>query len=147
MRKKRMMIEQQDKENEDNKEEELPSHLNMVWDEAEFGGDDDDIMEEACVGHDYNIHSKGNPKSNDSPSTFMKSAKKTPTTLASTSKETSTSKSHEKEKEKEKELTHRKSTISLDLTQKIIGYLKLDYDVVEDLKKMKETSLYLSCER
>ena len=25
----------------------------------------------------------------------------------------------------------------MDLTQNILGYLKLDYDVVEDLKKMK----------
>ena len=30
-----------------------------------------------------------------------------------------------------------KSPISLDVTQKILGDLKLDYDVVEDLKKMK----------
>ena len=39
--------------------------------------------------------------------------------------------------EKEKELTPRKSPISLDLTQKILGYLKLYYDVVENLQKMK----------
>ena len=64
-------------------------------------------------------------------------AKKTPTTMASTSKETSTDKSPEKEKENEKEKTPSKSPISLDLTQNILGDLKLDYDVVEDLKKMK----------
>ena len=29
------------------------------------------------------------------------------------------------------------STISMDLTQNILGDLKLDYDLVEDLKKMK----------
>jgi hypothetical protein len=29
-------------------------------------------------------------------------------------------------------------TISMDLTHMILGYLKLDYSVVEDLKKMKE---------
>ena len=58
--------------------------------------------------------------------------------MASTSKETSTDKSPEMEKDKEKELTPSKSPISLDLTQTILGDLKLDYDVVEDLKKMKE---------
>ena len=75
---------------------------------------------------------------NDSPSTVNIVAKKTPTTSSSTSKQTSTDKSPKKEKEKEKELTPRKSPISLDLTQKILGNLKLDYDVEEDLKKMKE---------
>ena len=43
----------------------------------------------------------------------------------------------EKEKEKEKKVIPSKSPISLDLTQKILGDLKLDYDVVEDLQNMK----------
>ena len=52
---------------------------------------------------------------NDSPSTSKMNNK------SSTSKQASTD----------------KSPISLDLTQKILGDLKLDYDVVEYLKKMK----------
>ena len=35
-------------------------------------------------------------------------------------------------------VTPSRTPISLDLTQKILGDLKLDYDVVEDLKKMTE---------
>ena len=97
-------------------------------------------MEEACLGNDYNICSKGAPKTNDSPSTSRTNNNN------STSKHTSTNRSPEKEKEKEnekerekeKEVIPRKSPISLDLTQNILGDLKLDYDVVEDLKKMKE---------
>ena len=37
----------------------------------------------------------------------------------------------------EKEVTPSWTPISFDLTQKVLGDLKLDYDVVEDLKKMK----------
>ena len=80
-----------------------------------------------------NLHSKGTPKSNDSPSSLKKIAKNNTTIAASTSKETS----NDKSPKKEKELTPSKSPISLDLTQKILGDLKLDYDVVEDLKKVK----------
>ena len=113
--------------------------MNLICDEVEFGDDDDDdIMEESCVGYGYNIHSKGTPKSNDLPYTIKKVAKKTTTTLASSSKHISTDKSLEKEKEKEKFLNPSKSLIILDLTQKILGDLKLDYDVVEDWKKMKK---------
>ena len=43
-----------------------------------------------------------------------------------------------KEKENEREVTPSRTPISLDLTQKILGDLKLDYDVVEDLQKIKE---------
>lgn len=71
---------------EGEEEEEPPSHLNLIWDEVEIGDDDDDIMEESCVGHDYNLHSKGTPKSNDSPSPAKTVEKKTPITLDSTSK-------------------------------------------------------------
>ena len=115
--------------------------MNLIWDEEEFSDDDDDDrMEEACLGNDYNLHSKGAPKMNDPPSTSKTNIKN------STSKHTSTDRSlkkekekeNEKEKEKEKEVIPSKSPISLDLTQKILGDLKLDYDVVEDLKKMKE---------
>ena len=35
-----------------------------------------DLMEEECVGNDYNICSKGAPKSNESPSTMKESTKK-----------------------------------------------------------------------
>ena len=55
---------------EEEEGEEPPSHLNLIWDEEEFGDDeDDDIMEEACIGNDYNLRSKEDPKTNDSPST------------------------------------------------------------------------------
>ena len=128
--------EKQEEANEEEEEEETPSYLNLIWDEVEVGDDDDDILEEACVGHDYNLCGKGTPKPNDSPSTTKTVVKKNLTTLTSTSKNTSTDKSPKKEKENE--LTPSKSTISLDLTQKILGDLKLDYDVVEDLEKMKE---------
>ena len=64
--------------------------------------------------------------------------KKTPTMEASTSKETSIEKCPDKKKDNEKDPTTNKSTTSMDLTQKILGDLKLNYDVVEDFKKMKE---------
>ena len=124
----------QKEEEEDEEEEEPPSHLNLIWDEEEFGDDDDDdIMGEACLGNDYNLHSKGAPKMNGSPSTSKTNTKN------STSKQTSTDKSLEKEKDKEKdkEVIPSKFPISLDLTQKILGDIKLDYNVVQDLKKMK----------
>ena len=77
---------------------------------------------------------------NDTPSTSKTNNK------SSSSKQASTDKSPEKEKEKEstkekeneREVTPSKTPISLDLMQKILGDLKLDYDVVEDIKKMKE---------
>ena len=96
-------------------------------------------MEEVCIGNEYNLQSKGETKTNYSHSTSKTNNK------SFTSKQTSTEKSPEKEKEKENEREREKenefipskSPISLDLTQKILGDLKLDYDVVEDLKKMK----------
>ena len=75
-------------------------------------------MEEACVGNDYNIHSKGAPKTNDFPSTSKIG-------------------SSEQTKDNRRNPTTSQPTISMDLTQNILGDLKLDYDVVEDLKKMK----------
>jgi hypothetical protein len=134
--------EEDDQEKKEEEEGEEPlSHLNLIWDEEEFkDDDDDDIMEEECIGNDYNLQSKGAPKMNDTPSTCKTNNK------SSSSKQPSTDKSPEKDKEKKsikeketkREVTPSKTPISLDLTQKILGNLKLDYDVVEDLKKMKE---------
>ena len=45
------------------------SNLHLIWDDTKLDDIDDDIMEEACVGNDYNIRSKGAPKINDFPST------------------------------------------------------------------------------
>ena len=59
-------------------------------------------MEEAYVGHVYNLRSKGTPKSNDSPYATKTIANKNTTTSDSTSKQTSTNKSLDKENEKEK---------------------------------------------
>ena len=97
-------------------------------------------MEEACIGNDYNLQSKGAPKMDDSPSTLKMNNKSSASKQASTNKspEKEKHKENAKEKEKEREVTPSKKPISLDLTQKILGDLKLDYDVVEDLKKMKE---------
>ena len=60
-------------------EEEPPYHFHMIWDEAKVDNDDDDIMEEACVAHDYNIHSKQTLKSNDLAFSLETVAKNTPT--------------------------------------------------------------------
>ena len=88
--------EEEDEELEEEGEE-LPFHLNLIWNEEEFRyDDDDDIMEEAWIGNDYNLRSKEDPKRNDSPSTSKTNNK------SSTSKQTSTDKSPEKENEKEK---------------------------------------------
>ena len=54
-------------------------------------------MEEACIGNDYNLHSKIATKLNELPSTSKTN------TNNSTSKHTSPDKSLEKEKEKEKD--------------------------------------------
>ena len=96
-------------------------------------------MEEACIGNDYNLRSKGALKKNDTPSTSKTNNKNV------VAKQQSIDKTLEKEKEKEitkeivkeKEVTPSRTPISLNLIQKILGDLKLDYDVVEDLKKMK----------
>ena len=46
--------EDQDEE-EEGEGEEPPSHLYLIWDEEEFRYDEDyDIIEEACIGNDYN---------------------------------------------------------------------------------------------
>ena len=64
--------------------------------------------------------------------------KKTLTTTASTSKETSTKKYSPMTKTNPEDSTANKSTMSMDISQKILRDLKLDYDVVEYLKKMKQ---------
>ena len=92
---------------------------------------DDDLLEEACVGNDYNLWSKGAPKYDDSPSTAKMVMRKTPDAA------TSTKIYLEKVQDNGKDSTTIKSTTSMDLTQKILGDLKLDYDAVEDLNKMK----------
>ena len=126
-----------EEEEEEEEEEEPPSHLNIIWDETEVDNKDDDVMEESCVGNDYNLRSKGVPTSNNSPSTSNKAMEKTPTASTSTSNETSTKKYSEKAKTIEKDSTTNKSTTNINISQKILSVLKLDYDVVEDLKKMK----------
>ena len=96
-------------------------------------------MEEACIGNDYNLRSKGAPKMNHSPSTSKTNNKNPTSKHASTDKSPDKEKEKEnaKEKEKEREVTPIKIPISLDLTQNILGALKLDYDVEENFKKMK----------
>ena len=74
-------------------------------------------MEEACVGNDDNIQSRDAPKINDS--LFA-----------------SKSESLENIKDMRKNSLTSQSTTNMDLTQMILGDLKLDYSVVEDLKKM-----------
>ena len=74
-------------------------------------------MEEACVGNDYNLWSKDAPQINDSPST-------------------SKSESLEKIKDVRRNSLTSQSTTNMDLTEMILGDLKLDYSVAEDLKKM-----------
>ena len=122
---------EQEEKAEEAQEEEPPSHLNLIWDETEVDNGDDDILEESCVGNDYNLRSKGMPKCADPSSTSKTTTKKTPTTM------TSTEIYPEKVKYNGKDSTTIKSTTSMDLTHNILGDLKLDYDLVEDLKKMK----------
>jgi hypothetical protein len=105
-------------EEEEEEEVEPSSNLHLILDDTELDDIDDDIMEESCVGNDYHIQSKDAPKINDFPST-------------------SKSESLEKIKDTRRNSTTSQPTTSMDLTQMILGYLKLDYSVVEDLKKMK----------
>ena len=64
--------EDQEDEKEEAEEEEEAKHssnLHLIWDDTELDDIDDDIMEEACVGNDYNMRSRDAPQINDSPST------------------------------------------------------------------------------
>ena len=45
------------------------SNLHLIWDDTELYDIDDDIIEEAWVGNDYNLWTKSAPKINDFPST------------------------------------------------------------------------------
>jgi hypothetical protein len=139
--------EDEEQEEEDEEEgEEPPSHLNVLWDEDDFGDEDeDDIMEEACIGNDYNLRSKGDLKKDDTPSTSKTNKMNAPSKQPSTDKAPEKEKEKENEKEKEttpqivreKEVTPSQTPIIFYLTQRVPGDLKLDYDVVEDFKKMK----------
>ena len=60
----------QEEDEEEEEEAEPSSNLHLIWDDTELDDIDDDIMEEACVGNDYNILSKDAPKINDFPSTL-----------------------------------------------------------------------------
>ena len=51
-------------EKEEEEEEERPSNLHLIWDDTKLDNIDDDIMEEACVGNNYNLQSKGAAKIN-----------------------------------------------------------------------------------
>ena len=77
---------------------------------------------------------------NDSPSTLKTNNKSSTSKQASTKKslEKEKEKKNEKKREKKREVIPSKSPISLDLTQNILGDLKLEYDVVEYIYKMKE---------
>ena len=123
--------EDEDQEEEEEEEgEEPPSHLNILRDEDDFRyEDDDDLMEEACIGNDYNLQSKGALNKNDTPSTLKTNNKNVASKQPSTDKTSEKEKEKEKEKKstkeivKEKEITPSRTPISLDLTQKILGDL------------------------
>ena len=101
--------EEEDQDEEEEEEGEEPSsHLNTIWDEEEFG---DDIMEEACIGNDYNLQSKEAPKTNDSPSTSKMNSKSSPSKQASTNKSLEKEKEKENAKEKEKLLLEKHPSI------------------------------------
>ena len=48
-------LQEEDEEEEEEEEVEPSSNLHLIWDDTELDDIDDDIMEEACVGNDYNI--------------------------------------------------------------------------------------------
>ena len=78
---------------EEEEEVEPSSNMHLIWDDTELDDIDDDIMEEACVGNDYNLRSKGSPKINDFPSTskigsleLTKDTRRSPTTSQPTTR-------------------------------------------------------------
>ena len=97
-------------EAEELKKGEHPPNLNLVWDETELDNMDDDVMEEACVGIDCNLWSKGT------------SSTSKPATIASTSKETSTRKSPEKDKENENDSTANHTVIDSSNPNKLVMF-------------------------
>jgi hypothetical protein len=60
------------------------SNLHLILDDIEMNDINDDVMEELCVGNDYNIRSKGDPTPNNSSSTLKPVAKKTLAATTST---------------------------------------------------------------
>ena len=46
---------EEEEEEEEEDEEEPPLNLHLIWDDTELDDINDDIMEEACMGNDYNI--------------------------------------------------------------------------------------------
>ena len=76
------------------------------------------VLWRSSIGNDYNLQSKCSLKYNVSPSSLKRGAKNNVAT------KTSTKKSSEKDKNNGKDSTVTKSTISMDLTHKILGYLK-----------------------
>ena len=46
---------EEEEEAEEEEEVEPSSNLHLIWDDTELHDIDDDIMDEACVGTDYNI--------------------------------------------------------------------------------------------
>ena len=109
--------EEDEEEEEEEEEEEPPSNLHLIWDDTELDDIDDDIMEEACIGNDDNIRSRDAPQINYFPSILKLE-------------------SLEKVKDMRRNSITSQSTTNMDLTQMILGDLKLDYSVVEDLNKM-----------
>ena len=75
-------------------------------------------MEESCMGNDYNIRRRNTPTTIYFPSTLKVG-------------------SSEHTKDTRRNSTTSQPTTSMDLTHMILGDVKLDYSVVEDLKKMK----------
>jgi hypothetical protein len=63
--------EDEEEEKEEEEEEVEPSsNINLILDDSELDDIDDEIMEKACVGSNYNLQSKGAPKINDFLSTL-----------------------------------------------------------------------------
>ena len=117
---------EEEKEEEKEEEEEKPSlNLHLFWDNIEIDDIYDDIMEEACLVNDCNIWIKGAPRTNDSLSTSKMDVKNTPT------KETFVERSSEQTKDTRGNPTTSQPTTSMDLTHKILGDLKLEYDVIK----------------
>ena len=84
--------EDEEEETEEEEEEAKPSsNMHLIWDDNELDDIDDDIMEELCVGNNYNLQSMGAPKINDFPSTskmgsleHTKDTRRNPTTVQPT---------------------------------------------------------------
>ena len=47
--------EEEEEEEQEEEEEEPPSNLHLIWDDTELDDIYDDIMDEACVGNNYNL--------------------------------------------------------------------------------------------